>query len=346
MRIPLAALLLLALACHIPGAAEDAPAPDRKAAMKAAARAVGGSWVSEAVGPDGKTSWVRSETTWSENKRILRARTWSLTADNETLDFEGGMYWHPGTKRIEYFAVMANGGLFKGHVEVKQGRLISRWSAWMGSMTMHGENHTEYTDDDTQVTKIYTKTGDTLRLMKEMKTVRKEAGWKPAKPEEGDKDETPDSPEPSSLEHSGKLVGGQWVTQTDPDKPYNGFTYEWGIGKQLIWGRTFAANAGATKVLYEGAQYWHPGEKKLRYFECATGGEVYEGEITRKGETEISAFKAYGDKGVTEYEQHSKLTDKDTLESTVFIRQGEEFKQAHKFKFTRKPADWPPKQDN
>lgn len=342
MRIT-AGLVLLVLLGYAPTRAEGSPPDPRETAMRAAARAVGGSWVTEQTDAKGNPSWVRSETTWSENKRILRARTWTLTADTETMDFEGGMYWHPGNKRIEYFAVMANGGLFKGQVEVKDGKLVSRWSAWMGAVTMQGENHSEFIDNDNQVTKVYTKAGEQLRLLKEMKSVRKEAGWKPAKPAEKQNDESPDTPEPqpSSLEHSGKLVGGQWVTQTDPERPYNGFKLEWGIGKQLIWGCTFAVKAGERSVLYEGAQYWHPAEKKLLYVECAANGDVYEGEIQRKVETEIAAFTAYSDKGQTSYEQHSRLTDKDTLESTVYVRDGADLKKAHSFKFTRKPENWP-----
>lgn len=336
-------LLLLLLPWYAPTRAQGSPQDPRETAMKAAARAVGGSWVTEQQDAKGNPSWVRSETTWSENKRILRARTWTLTADSETLDFEGGMYWHPGNKRIEYFAVMANGGLFMGHVEVSDGKLVSRWSAWMGAVAMQGENHSEFTDNDTQVTKVYTKAGEQLRLMKEMKSVRKPAGWKPAAGAGKDKDDAPDAPEPqpSSLEHSGRLVGGQWVTQTDAAKPYNGFKLEWGIGKQLIWGSTFSVKAGERSVLYEGAQFWHPAEKKLLYFECAANGDVYEGEIKRKGEAEIAAFTAYSEKGKTSYEQHSRLTDKDTLESTVYIRDGAELKRAHSFSFTRKPESWP-----
>ncbi len=67
---------------------------------------VGGKWVAEAEGPDGKPMIRESFFKWAANRRALRF--WSVVKlnDGKVVPYvEGAYFWHPGKKSLWFWYV-------------------------------------------------------------------------------------------------------------------------------------------------------------------------------------------------------------------------------------------------
>jgi len=151
------------------------------------------------------------------------------------------------------------------------------------------------------------------------------------------------SPAVDPLALAGKAVGGEWVDEKgikDPSAPHGRFISTWGMGKKIVYSKTYWVKDRKPVQIYEGASYWHPSRKLVVYFEIPAAGGLYEGEVEEKDGVSIARFKDITDKGVVEYEQRGKYLDDDTMESGVYVKKGDEFVLSHSFKFHRKPIGW------
>jgi hypothetical protein len=149
------------------------------------------------------------------------------------------------------------------------------------------------------------------------------------------------------LAAAGKGVGGEWVAEPgheDPRLPHGRFKVEYGMGKKLLNDKTFWFTKGEGNQIYEGATYYHPGKKQVVFYQVAKNGELYEGTISEEEGVSVSKWTAYSADKTTEYKQTSKYLDNDTLESTVFVKEGDDWKVMHTFKFHRKASGWDKKE--
>lgn len=161
------------------------------------------------------------------------------------------------------------------------------------------------------------------------------------KPQPEPKTEAKPAADPMAL--AGKAVGGEWVDEKgvkDPTAPHGRFLCTWGMGNKIVYSKTFWVKDRKATQIYEGASYWHPSRKKVVYFEIPAAGGLYEGETDEKDGVSIARFSDITDKGVVHYEQHGKYLDDDTMESTVYVKKGDELVKSHAFKFHRKPIGW------
>lgn len=145
------------------------------------------------------------------------------------------------------------------------------------------------------------------------------------------------------LELAGKAVGGEWVDEKgvkDPSAPHGRFTTEWGIGKKLLNSRTYWVTARKAAQIYEGSSYWHPEKKCGAFFSVGAAGQLHDGTIEDKDGLSTYRFRLSSAKGVSDWEQHTKYLDADTMESTVYTKKDGKLVVAHAFKFHRKPVGW------
>lgn len=312
-------------------------------------KACGGVWISEEGIANPKGKYTKSRSEWGVNKKCIRSKAWAVDGGKETLVFEGGVYWHPVAKVLQYWAVDSTGSAWEGTVKPEDGKLISRWKVF-GDWNMEGESHAEYADNDNLTTKEYLKQDGKLKLFKTLKMVRKPDGWTGLEDEDkdGQDDAAPAEEKPSSLAETGKMVGGKWVTEggvKDPKSTHVYFTSEWGVNNKLLCDHTWRVKDGKATQFEEGNVYWHPGRKELIFVQVTESGAIFLGAITDKDGTYVWRFTAYGEKGEAEFIQTVKYTDDDTMESKVVVKKEGEWKPAMELKFLRKPIDWPKESD-
>jgi hypothetical protein len=161
--------------------------------------------------------------------------------------------------------------------------------------------------------------------------------------QEGDKPapaETPAAaPAKAYLEIAGKAVGGEWVDQKgidDPEAPHGRFICTWGVNNKIVLSKTYWANKGKAVQIYDGSTYWHPEKKCAVSFSIGAEGQVHEGTVEEKDGVSIVRFQVLSAAGATDWEQHGKYLDKDTMESTVYVKKDGKLVPSHVFKFHRK----------
>ncbi len=89
---------------------------DKGNPLSALAWLVGGKWVAEAEGPDGKPMIRESFFEWAANRRALRF--WSIIKlhDGKAVPYvEGAYFWHPGKKSL-WFWYVDPGSYYEGEV--------------------------------------------------------------------------------------------------------------------------------------------------------------------------------------------------------------------------------------
>jgi hypothetical protein len=346
MKLALALITVAIAAIPTLQAQVAEPTPEAKPAnpLEAAARAVGGIWVeeSEVKNPDGK--YVKTQTVWDVNQKALLSKAWQVSGDDETLVFEGGIYWHPKRKERVMWAVASNGAVMDGTVTPKDDTQTTVWTLCSEGMTLEGENRATYIDDDTITTDEFVKSQKGLQKTRTLRMVRQKEDWKPTTDKDSDGQEDAEPAKPSSLEESAKQVGGMWVADkgvADPAAGYNYFRADWGVGKKMLRSTTWAVKGGKTILLYGGAQYWHPGRNELTFHEIGRNGEVYIGRVVEQDGAQVHHFISYTSDAETRFEQHVRFEDKDTISSKVLMVKDGESKQVLTFKFVRKPDGWP-----
>lgn len=149
----------------------------------------------------------------------------------------------------------------------------------------------------------------------------------------------PADPAKAYLELAGKAVGGEWVDQKgidNPEAPHGRFICTWGVNNKIVLSKTFWANKGVATQIYDGSTYWHPEKKCAVSFSIGAEGQVHDGTVEEKDGVSITRFTVTDAKGTTDWEQHGKYLDKDTMESTVYVKKDGKLIPSHVFKFHRK----------
>jgi len=76
-------------------------APEPQKPLEAVGWLVGGQWESTAKLPDGRPIETRTVWSWGPARQSMRGRTYVRNGDEEVLQYETVIYWHPQRKRVE-----------------------------------------------------------------------------------------------------------------------------------------------------------------------------------------------------------------------------------------------------
>lgn len=110
------------------------------------------------------------------------------------------------------------------------------------------------------------------------------------------------------LEGFERLIGGEW----HGDGTYS--TFEWGVGKRSVRSRQYFVVNGETRLVGEGAWFWHPGERAIRGVFTAVDMPVMLFDYTTiwAGDTMTSRLVSYDESGQpTRYIETWRFTDDD-----------------------------------
>lgn len=114
-KISMRTILVVCVVLFAPvSMAAVAPDGDDAASLDAISWMVGGKWVAETAGPDGKPVQVETVLEWTHHKKGIKFQTFFLAGDEPAPAYEGIFAWHPEKKRIAYFYVGQRGALSEG----------------------------------------------------------------------------------------------------------------------------------------------------------------------------------------------------------------------------------------
>ncbi len=121
---------------------------ERDRVMREIGRLVGGSWVTDAKGEDGKPiGLLRYE--WSADKKLLLG---TGTIMGAPVDVRVG--WDPAAKKVYYLDSHGPETVFFGHFTLEDGSLVVRFKMLVGG-SAEFEAKGRFTDDDTYENRMY-----------------------------------------------------------------------------------------------------------------------------------------------------------------------------------------------
>src|SRR5687768_7359908 len=106
--------------------------------------------------------------------------------------------------------------------------------------------------------------------------------------------------------------------------------YEFGVGQQLVKGKSFTLNdKGEATLVFETFIYRHPSDQTVRFVSISNAGGVYDGTVQGTRDELTFQWSAYLQDRKTDYKQTLKFTSDDAYHWTVWQKspEGGAFKQ-------------------
>ena len=96
-------------------------------------------------------------------------------------------------------------------------------------------------------------------------------------------------------------------------------SYEFGVGQQLVKGKSFTLNdKGEATLVFETFIYRHPRDQAVRFVSISNGGGVYDGTVQGTRDELTFQWSAYVQDRKTDYKQTLKFTSDDAYQWTVW----------------------------
>jgi len=117
--------------------------------------------------------------------------------------------------------------------------------------------------------------------------------------------------QPNPLQPFERLIGGEWHLENTYQE------FEWGVGRRSVKARSYFIVDGETKLVSEGAWYWHPGLQQIKGVFTAIDMPVVVFDYTTRfeGDTMRNDLKAYAENGnETVFEETWQFVDDSQLE--------------------------------